>query len=174
VVARNVHADRSGMFDTNSQTFAGPDHDLPASRSSKPVRIRRPGSQSVQSHPDGFPMRPKVPTERWVSNGDRGDERGRDGPAPRPHNHHQRPVPSRRGASLLDRLSLDNGAGTSGMSSPSLRDRVQTIPSKRDRDEMAGNDGGDIDFDDPGLDDSASKKPRRRLKAKRGRRSGPQ
>jgi hypothetical protein len=74
---------------------------------------------------------------------------------------------------LLDRLSLDN---TSSMSSPSLRERVQIIPSKRDRDEMAGNNaaGGDVDLDDAGQDDLASKKPRRRLKAKRGRRSGAQ
>jgi hypothetical protein len=74
---------------------------------------------------------------------------------------------------LLDRLSLDN---TSSMSSPSLRERVQIIPSKRDRDEMAGNNaaGGDVDLDDAGPDDLASKKPRRRLKAKRGRRSGAQ
>jgi hypothetical protein len=62
-----------------------------------------------------------------------------------------------------------------GSSSPSLRDRVQIIPSKRDREEMAGNDtGGDIDMDDGGPDDSASKKQRRRLKVKRGRRSGAQ
>ena len=173
VLARSAHPDRAGMFEANPQSFAGPSHDLSVQRSSKPVRIRRPGPQSLQSHPDDFPMRPEAPPDRWPSNGDRGEERSRDEPAPRTHSHHQRPAPSRRGGSLLDRLSLDN---TSSMSSPSLRERVQIIPSKRDRDEMAGNNaaGGDVDLDDAGQDDLASKKPRRRLKAKRGRRSGAQ
>jgi len=81
---------------------------------------------------------------------------------------------SRRGGSLLDRLSLNNAAGSSGMPSPSLRDRVQIVPSKRDREEMGGHDAvrGEIDIDE--VDDSASKKPRRRMKVKRARRSGAQ
>jgi len=49
---------------------------------------------------------------------------------------------------------------------------VQIVPSKRVREEMVGNDTGDVDFDDGGPEDPTSKKPRRRLKAKRGRRSG--
>jgi hypothetical protein len=164
-----AHQDRPGMFEANSQSFSGPDRD--PLRSSKPVRIRRPGSQSVQNHPDDFPVRVDASAGHWPSNSGRGEERNRDEPVHRAHSHHQRTTPSRRGGSLLDRLSLDNGASSS---SPSLRERVQIIPSKREREEMVSNDtaGGDLDMDNGGPDDSASKKQRRRTKMKRGRRSG--
>jgi hypothetical protein len=73
---------------------------------------------------------------------------------------------------LLDRLSLDNGANTSAVSPQSLRDRVQ-VPSKRDREDIGNDSAGDIDMEDVGgPSDSASKRPRRRLKLKRGRRNG--
>jgi hypothetical protein len=68
-------------------------------------------------------------------------------------------------------------ASSSGLPSPSLRERVQQIiPSKRDREEMAGHDArsGDFDTDEGGVDDTTSKKPRRRMKLRRGRRSGAQ
>jgi len=158
------HPDRDHMF----ETFPNPSRDMSASRSSKPVRIRRPGLQSIQIHPDEYSIRPDASAEHW-SNGDHGEERGRDESGSRIQSHHQRPTPSRRGGSLLDRLSLYNGASTSG-SSPSLRDRVQIVPSKRDREEMV-HDVGDIDLDDGGQDDSILKKSKRRVKARRGRRS---
>ena len=59
------------------------------------------------------------------------------------------------GASLLDRLSLDDG---NRINSPSLRDRVQ-LPSKRDRGEMLG---GEVVFDPEGEDYDTSKRMRRR------------
>jgi len=37
---------------------------------------------------------------------------------------------------------------------------VQIVPSKRVREEMVGNDTGDVDFDDGGPEDPTSKKPR--------------
>jgi hypothetical protein len=171
VLARGVHPDRTEMFEVNSRSFSGQEHEPSVPPSSKRIRIH-PGSSS-QSHPDDFSLRLEVPGEHWPLDG-HVVERTRDERAVRTHSHHQRPTPSRRGGSLLDRLSLDDGS--SGMSLPSLRDRVQVIPSKRDREEMVGNDavGGDIDVDEGGPDDSASRKPRRRMKMKRGRRSGAQ
>ena len=166
--------DRVPMFEGNAQSFSTVDHEPSASRSSK-HRVR-PGSHSVQNYPDDIPVRLEGSGEHWPSDGSRGMERTRDELAPRSNNHHRRPMPSRRGGSLLDRLSLvDNVAGSSSMSSPSLRDRVQIVPSKRDREEMVGNDAArDIDMDEGGPEDSASKKPRRRMKMKRARRSGGQ
>ena len=165
--------DRVPMFEANTQPFSTADREPSASRSSK-HRVR-PGSHSVQNYPDDIPVRLEGSGEHWPSDGSRGAERTRDELAPRSNSHHRRPTPSRRGGSLLDRLSLDNAAGSSGMSSPSLRDRVQIVPSKRDREEMVGNDAArDIDMDEGGPEDSASKKPRRRMKVKRARRSGGQ
>lgn len=68
------------------------------------------------------------------------------------------------GASLLDRLTLDEG---SCVNSPSLRDRVQ-LPSKRDREEMLA---GDLSFDTEGDEYDASKRVRRRggIKVRKGR-----
>jgi len=164
-VGRSIHPDRARMFEVSSQS--GPAHDPSAPHSSKPIR-NRPGSHPVREHPGDFPVHPEVPGEHWISDGGRRAERTREESA-RSHSHQQRPTPSRRGGSLLDRLSLDNATGSSGMSSPSLRDRVQIIPSKRDREEMVGGDAaGGFDMDEGGPDDSVSKKPKRRVK--RGRR----
>ncbi|KAF8122853.1 hypothetical protein EV363DRAFT_1358466 [Boletus edulis] len=67
------------------------------------------------------------------------------------------------GASLLDRLTLDEG-GHNNL--PSLRDRVQ-LPSKRDREDMLA---GDLIFDAEGNDYDASKRVRRRgIKVRKGR-----
>lgn len=78
-------------------------------------------------------------------------------------NHHERPPVSRRGGSLLDRLSISVGDQV-----PPLRERVQ-IPAKRDREELmrdGGSFNGDIDMDDGVV----GKKPRRRSgKPRRGR-----
>lgn len=87
----------------------------------------------------------------------------------------ERPRSSRRGASLLDRLSLD--AGPSDLPSSSLRDRVQ-IPAKRDRDEMmrSYSGGGDsADAEDIGGVADSSRRPKRRTgrpKGRRGRNGG--
>ena len=69
------------------------------------------------------------------------------------------------GASLLDRLTLDEGTR---VNSPSLRDRVQ-LPSKRDREEMLA---GDFSFDTDGDDYDGSKRVARRrggIKLRKGR-----
>lgn len=68
------------------------------------------------------------------------------------------------GASLLDRLSLDEG---SRVNSPSLRDRVQ-LPFKRDREEMFS---GDPPLDTEGDDYDGSRRVRRRggTKVRKGR-----
>lgn len=68
------------------------------------------------------------------------------------------------GASLLDRLSLDEG---SHINSPSLRDRVQ-LPSKRDREEMLS---GELSLDTEGDDYDGSRRIRRRggTKVRKGR-----
>lgn len=92
----------------------------------------------------------------------------------------QHPGISRRGGSLLDRLSLDHSDDNKSIGMPyssSLRDRVQ-VPSKRDRDEMMGGRyqpenpfGGD---DGSFGDTTALKKPRRRNpnKFRRGAKRG--
>ncbi|KAI9568001.1 hypothetical protein HD554DRAFT_2102056 [Boletus coccyginus] len=101
----------------------------------------------------------------------RGNSRGRHGPASpggerRRYPEDDRPVGygGGGGASLLDRLSLDEG---SCVNSPSLRDRVQ-LPSKRDREEMLT---GDLSFDTEGDEYDGSKRMRRRggIKVRKGR-----
>jgi hypothetical protein len=82
----------------------------------------------------------------------------------------QRPTPSQPAAerSLLNRISLGNPAvaSSSSMSSRPLLDRIQIRPSKRDREEIAGNDaaGGDGELNEGSLDDSALKRPKRRMR----------
>ncbi|KAF9226231.1 hypothetical protein BS17DRAFT_535033 [Gyrodon lividus] len=66
------------------------------------------------------------------------------------------------GASLLDRLTLDDG----GLhKSPSLRDRVQ-LPSKRDREEMLA---GDVSMNQD-VDEGSKRLRRRGMKSRKGRR----
>lgn len=168
--AVRLHPDRARTFEED------PSLDVP--RQSKPIRIRRPPPQSVTSHSEDYPMQSEIIDDRWVSNGNgRGEERHREvtDSVPRTHgnnSNHPRPTPPRRGGSLLDRLST-NGAGPSEMAPPSLRDRVQ-IPAKRNREEMGGDDGhNDMDIDDLSGDPYKKRAGMRRLKVKKGRRSGP-
>jgi hypothetical protein len=68
------------------------------------------------------------------------------------------------GASLLDRLTLDEGVVNA---SPSLRDRVQ-LPSKRDREDMLA---GDVSMNQEVDEHDGSKRPRRRgTKSRKARR----
>lgn len=91
----------------------------------------------------------------------------------------ERPPGPRRGGSLLDRLSLDDGppppviTANNTPQQPSLRDRVQLVPAKRDREDMMG-DYYDTSFDgDDGGIDSLSKRQRQKgVKPRRGRRRG--
>lgn len=101
----------------------------------------------------------------------RGNSRGRYGSASPGSERRRYPEDDRSvgyggggGASLLDRLTLDEG---SCVNSPSLRDRVQ-LPSKRDREEMSA---GDFTFDMEGDDYDGSKKAARRrgIKVRKGR-----
>lgn len=91
----------------------------------------------------------------------------------------ERPPGPRRGGSLLDRLTLDDGphppviTASNTPPQPSLRDRVQLVPAKRDREDMMG-DYYDASFDgDDGGMDSLSKRQRQKgMKPRRGRRRG--
>lgn len=174
-VTRGLQSEHPRMLYLYSCSCFGSNHVDSAPRTSKPVRIRRPSSQALlPNQPDDFSMQSEGPSEHWRSDNGPGEERREDmemgSQAP---NHQQRPTPSRRGGSLLDRLSLDdNGPPLPAIvPQPSLRDRVQ-VPSKRDRDELAGGElAGDGDMDDGTGGDPASKKLKRRMKSKRGRRS---
>jgi len=116
-------------------------------------------------------MPSEVMVDRWgpIETG-HDEEQARDamnsGPRSHANNHHPRPTPSRRGGSLLDRLSTD-------MPSASLVDRVH-IPSKRHRDEIAGDDTpGDYEYEDDPADPSQRRGAvPRRMKVRRGRRGG--
>lgn len=80
-----------------------------------------------------------------------------------PEDDHIMGHPGAGGASLLDRLTLDEGAH---VNSPSLRERVQ-LPSKRDMDEMMG---GDLILDPEGDEYDVTKRVKRRgPRARKGR-----
>lgn len=177
----DFHSDRS-------RTLEGPGvrSELePEPRTSKPVRIRRPPPTANMYQDD--PMRldsrmddPPLPVLHSKEHaGDLHDQMS---------SRSQHLTNSRRGGSLLDRLSFDHHHGNSGsggdgadlppppkdISSPSLRERVQQVPAKRDREDMMGS--GDryaidpsFDGDDIGSGDPASKRMRRRSgKPRRG------
>lgn len=160
-----VHLDRARAFEQDTNP------DLP--RHSKPVRIRRPppSPPRVSSQSEAYSMPSEAMVDRWAPDGSgRDEEQAREainsGPRSHVNNHHPRSTPSRRGASLLDRLSTD-------MPSASLVDRVH-IPSKRHRDEIAGDDTpGDYEYEDGPADPSQRRGAvPRRMKVRRGRRGG--
>lgn len=166
------HAERSSSsHDRNIRKadHSSVNHNPPATPVSKIIRIRRPGSPATQDDVRDYPMHYEAP-DGWKRLSSRGEQHGKD--AEGPLSIARRPEPSsRRGGSLLDRLSLDNGLSSPVMSPQSLRDRVQ-VPSKRDREDIGNDSAGDIDIDDGGLGDTGLKRPRRRLRPKRGRRNG--
>ena len=167
------HPSHTRVFEETPQ-FSTPDRDAPPSRTSKPIRIRRPGSMPQSRQDEHVRSEPMIENTSVHA---RPRERGGDILEPASTSQ-QRPSTSRRGASLLDRLSLDHGGDSSagGMASPSLRERVQ-IPTKRDRDDMLGGDSNPMDpsfdvDDGPGGDPAAKRTRRRSGKPRRGRRGG--
>jgi hypothetical protein len=121
------------------------------------------------------PLRARRSTSTNIIHPDESINVDMEGPTLESSHDQQRPEMSRRGGSLLDRLSLDhNDEPHGGTSWSSLRDRVQ-VPSKRDRDEMSGGryQPDMFDGDDGPLGDPASKRPRRRNpKFRRGGKRG--
>jgi len=81
------HSDRAGYSKPVLSHSPAQNQDLPASRSSKPVRIRRPTSQSARTILMISPCAQMYRPEHWPSNSDRGEDRSRDEPAPRTHSH---------------------------------------------------------------------------------------
>lgn len=162
-----IHLDRGRVFEQDTNL------DLP--RQSKPVRIRRPlpspAPPPVQSHSEEYHVQPEVMVDRWLPNTNgHNEEQTREDAAPGvrayTNNHHPRPTPSRRGTSLLDRLSSDRP-------STSLVDRVH-IPSKRHREEIGGDDvSADYEYEDGPADSQRRGAVPRRMKVKKGKRIGP-
>jgi hypothetical protein len=132
------------------------------------------GPRDIRNARPQKPLRPRRPPSTHQDDSVNMDM---EGPQPESSQYgQQRPEMSRRGGSLLDRLSLDHNDDTQGMgtSKSSLRDRVQ-VPSKRDRDEMSGGryQPDILDGDDGVVGDPASKRPRRRNpKFRRGGKRG--
>ena len=161
----NLRPERVRMFDDTSLL---PD-DAP-SRSSKPVYIRRTPSTSHPRQSFDIPMHPDLPIESTGNNYARGHGRDLDRGLPEPPRSYERPNVLRRGGSLLDRLSLDDAAGSSAgaTGSPSLRERVQ-IPMKRDWEDMSGGESPDASFDYDDGGDLAKRNQWRNGKLRRGR-----
>jgi hypothetical protein len=162
--ARDVPSHRSNEAPP-SQRFNNQSRDDADMRSSRPQRPRKSQSTPQPPHiPGDGPLRMDIdissshPSQEFDAH---------------------RPGISRRGGSLLDRLSLDqNGDTPVDGPSQSLRDRVQ-VPSKRDREEMSDNRDFPTFFDasyeedyDPNVYDP-NKRPRRRSgKVRKVRRGG--
>lgn len=122
-----------------------------------------PGGRSSRTHPH---YRPNYPRDESMDLDN--DSRHVHSQGAEPSYSRPRPEMSRRGGSLLDRLSLDQSGddvrgGQSPPHSQSLRDRVQ-VPSKRDRDDMMADDRyvPEDSFDGDDGDDPALKKMRRK------------
>ena len=105
-------------------------------------------------------------SERWRLGAGGEDHRDDKLQPPRTANLPPRPAAPRSGGSLLDRLSSDKGTSSGSQPSQSLRDRVQ-VPSKRDRDDTIRPDS----MGDAEMGDSVSKRSKKRMKPKRGRRN---
>ncbi|KAJ3982135.1 hypothetical protein F5890DRAFT_419643 [Lentinula detonsa] len=129
-----------------------------------------PPERNEDRQPSDYPPKPSDSHRRALNEMDVDDlplrQHNDNGKRDQKGNLPERPPVSRRGGSLLDRLSISVDEHV-----PPLRDRVQ-IPAKRDRDELM-RDGGsysvDIDMDDGVV----GKKPRRRSgKPRRGRGRG--
>ncbi|KAJ6616505.1 hypothetical protein B0H10DRAFT_1397621 [Mycena sp. CBHHK59/15] len=141
-------------------------YDDRGSARSKIIRIRRPDSTSSLDNNSALPLdAPSASSSQYRP------------PDDNPPDHLQRPSGPPRSVSLLDRIGGEGSGDAMGSfeETPSLRDRVQ-IPSKRDWDDIGGNDlspdayGPDGYFDD---DDLAAKRRKKNGKPKRGRRGGP-
>ncbi|KAL6301472.1 hypothetical protein BKA93DRAFT_464663 [Sparassis latifolia] len=137
-----LHPDRARLIDPVPAPSVIVDVPM---RTSKPVRIRRPPPMSAQTLQESFtppiPMALRDPPPSNI----REDKRGGDMIEPLPERS-TRPS-ARRGGSLLDRLSMDHPSpGLSDVMSPSLRERVETLPNKPD-DNMGGVPPDVLDFD---------------------------
>ncbi|KAF8880063.1 hypothetical protein BD779DRAFT_1676116 [Infundibulicybe gibba] len=146
---------------------------------SKPIRIRRPPPPSFAPPPGGEDATRLNFEGRSFDSHPRNREFGpdRDHDKDFPDRFTRAPA-SRRGGSLLDRLSIGHGPTDQGdpapmhVDSPSLRERVQ-VPSKRDHEEMdvddVGDDGYGLDGDgDDGMDPATKRARRKNLRVKRG------
>ncbi|KAK7439822.1 hypothetical protein VKT23_017395 [Stygiomarasmius scandens] len=144
---------------------------LSSMRSSKPVKIRRPPPEPSYSNYDRDRER-DLPPHNGSTMADDDVVMDDVGPSANPGSGNgRRPSNTRRGGSLLDRLS---GVGND---TPSLKDRVN-VPSKRDRDQMSVDDGryprevGDQVSVGTGEEGSSKRAKKRHAKPKRGRGRG--
>ncbi|KZT18940.1 hypothetical protein NEOLEDRAFT_1183847 [Neolentinus lepideus HHB14362 ss-1] len=161
--AVTAHPERAPMFEDVPEAAITPNTDPEFSRTSKPVRIRRPQNSQTPSQPIETLQPPaegrldnkkRYPPDRIAIR--RGDESFE-----RPNMH--------RGGSLLDRLSV-----APPHAATSLRDRVQL--NEHDSPEVSLLPGGEYpgEANDSGPSDLVAKKQKRRAgKPKRGRRGGP-
>jgi hypothetical protein len=144
-------------------------------RASKPIRIRRP---PMGSGPD------VTAQTRVASTASMDSYIASEPAAPATYEREgydlakriERPPGPRRGGSLLDRLSLDDGPPphvSDTPPQPSLRDRVQLVPAKRDREDMMGEYyDAPFDGDDGGMDPLSKRQRQKGMKPRRGRRRG--
>ena len=158
---RIIHPERAAVVEIAKQHTGG---------DSESRGLHRPGPQHLPNSPNDYSMREST-SERWRLGAGGEDHRDDKLQPPRTANLPPRPAAPRSGGSLLDRLSSDKGTSSGSQPSQSLRDRVQ-IPSKRDRDDMIRYGSmGDVEMGDGYLVDSASKRSKKRMKPRRGRRS---
>ena len=153
---RPMHPERSAVVEMGNQHTG----------TSSNRELHRPDPQHLPSSSDDYLTREST-SEHWhlgATGEDRRDDRLQP---PRAANLPPRPAAPRSGGSLLDRLSSDKSGASSGPPpSQSLRDRVQ-VPSKRDRDDTIRPDS----MGDAEMGDSVSKRSKKRMKPKRGRRN---
>lgn len=139
-----MHPERALMLQVNGLPPRPPS----ALGRGRPVRGPRRDRRDDRDHDRAEPLRGN--NRGCYHSASPGNERGRY-----PEEDRLPGYGSGGGASLLDRLSLDDG---SHVNSPSLRDRVQ-LPFKRDREDMLG---GDLYLDAEGDDYDGAKRVRRR------------
>lgn len=150
--APKIHPDRARLLQTPPGSSQRQDEQT---KTSKPVRIRRP--PPMAKLPDN-PSLPEKPSPEVAF---------------RRVDDHTRPDPLRRtGSSLLDRLSLDDPVPHMSGPSPSLRERMDVFgkgPGAQDD----GGYGDVLDDSEMGQGESSRKGGRKRApRPKRGRRSG--
>lgn len=154
----NGHIERPRMVE-GSLLPPRPETDLSDNRNPRLPRAHRPPPMSEPMRPDSVADVYAPPAFSRERDDDRYEQLS---------DRIERPQMGRRGASLLDRLSLNEQAENDIPPAPqSLRDRVQ-VPSKRDRDDMVDQ---DLSFEgDDQLD--MTKRRKRSGKPRRGGRRG--